>query len=1023
MSRIFWLFCILAVAATTLHAQTPVVNAKKRTSAITIDGNPNESIWEFTNNVTKTIIGSPNNTVKYAVLWDSLNLYVAVTVTDATKFNDSPNPWEDDAAEIFIDADNNGGTSYGVNDRQFMKEWNSSSFWEKNNKTVNIQHAWANITNGYAIEILIPWNSIGITNPAVGFTIGFDVANDDDENGGNRESQLMWAGDNDNWQYPRNFGDLVLVSGDTQAPTAPTNLAASNTTQTSLTLNWTPSADNVAVTGYDVYRNGTKINTSLVTATTYNVTGLTAATAYQFFVRARDAAGNTSANSNTINITTPDTQAPTAPTNLTATNLSQTSLTLSWTASTDNVGVTGYNVFMAGIKINASLITTTTYNVTGLTGSTSYQFYVQASDAAGNTSNSNVLSVTTPAPPDTEAPTPPASLIATNIAESSLTLDWDASTDNIGVTGYDVFKNGIKINSSLISATTYNVTALSASTAYQFYVQAKDLAGNTSDNSNTVNVTTPDTQAPAAPTNLATSNLSQTSLTLNWTASTDNIGVSGYNLFVDGIKINTSLITSTTYDVTGLTASTNYQFYVQANDAAGNTSSNSNVLNVTTPASPDTEAPTPPANLIISNITQSSLTLNWDASTDNIGVAGYDLFRNGIKINSSLISATTYNVTGLSASTAYQFYVQSKDAADNTSDNSNTVNITTPDTQAPSAPADLTASSLTQSSLILSWAAAADNVGVTGYDIYQDNLKINSLPVTSTSYDVSGLVANTAYIFYVQASDAAGNTTNSGTLNVTTLPPPDTEAPTDPANLAASDITQTSLTLTWTASSDNVGVTGYDVYQNGTKINTTPVTVTTFNVTGLLQATSYSFFAKALDAAGNVSANSNTIHVTTPDVQAPTTPTGLTSSNITSISVTLNWTASTDNVGVTGYDIYRNSVKINATAVTATSFNVTGLSQATSYSFFVRALDAAGNVSTNSNTINITTADVQDPTAPTGLTSSNLTATSVTLSWTASTDNVGVTGYDVYRNGSKDQCFHCYTHHIQCNRPYGFHCL
>ncbi|MDP4262043.1 MAG: sugar-binding protein, partial [Bacteroidota bacterium] len=212
MSRKLWLLCILAVVAANLYSQTPVVNAKKRTAAITIDGNPNESIWEFTNNVTKTIIGTPNNTVSYAVLWDSLNLYVAVKVTDANKFNDSSNPWDDDATEIYIDADNNGGTSYGPNDRQFVKEWNGSTLWEKNNKTANVQHAWANITNGYGIEMLIPWSSIGITNPGVGFTIGFDVACDDDDNGGARESQLMWAGDGNNWQYPQNFGDLVLVS-------------------------------------------------------------------------------------------------------------------------------------------------------------------------------------------------------------------------------------------------------------------------------------------------------------------------------------------------------------------------------------------------------------------------------------------------------------------------------------------------------------------------------------------------------------------------------------------------------------------------------------------------------------------------------------------------------------------------------------------------------------------------------------------------------------------------------------------
>jgi C1A family cysteine protease len=97
----------------------------------------------------------------------------------------------------------------------------------------------------------------------------------------------------------------VVISqptSDTQAPTAPTNLAASGITQTTATLSWTASTDNVGVTGYDIYKNGSLLTTT--TATSYSVTGLTAATTYSFYVKARDAAGNVSAASNTISVTT-----------------------------------------------------------------------------------------------------------------------------------------------------------------------------------------------------------------------------------------------------------------------------------------------------------------------------------------------------------------------------------------------------------------------------------------------------------------------------------------------------------------------------------------------------------------------------------------------------------------------------------------------------------------------------------------------------------------------------------------------
>jgi chitodextrinase len=97
---------------------------------------------------------------------------------------------------------------------------------------------------------------------------------------------------------------LVAQIPDTQAPTAPTNLSATNIAPTTITLNWVASTDNIAVAGYDVYRNGTKINSSLVSGTAYNVTGLTASNTYFIYCYCKDAAGNPSAASSALNVTT-----------------------------------------------------------------------------------------------------------------------------------------------------------------------------------------------------------------------------------------------------------------------------------------------------------------------------------------------------------------------------------------------------------------------------------------------------------------------------------------------------------------------------------------------------------------------------------------------------------------------------------------------------------------------------------------------------------------------------------------------
>jgi len=182
----------------------------------------------------------------------------------------------------------------------------------------------------------------------------------------------------------------------------------------------------------------------------------------------------------------------------------------------------------------------------------------------------------------------------------------------------------------------------------------------------------------------------------------------------------------------------------------------------------------------------------------------------------------------------------------------------------------------------------------------------------------------------------------------------DSEVPTVPGNLTASNITMTSIDLDWNASSDNVGVTGYQVYQNGSLIANTVNTY--YNVTGLNSGVAYSYYVIAEDASGNESGQSSTVNATTlTDTQAPTVPTGLSSSGIAQTSFTLSWNASSDNVGVANYKVYQDGALLTSTS--GTSLNVTGLSQATTYAYYVTAEDAAGNVSGVSVTLNVTTTD------------------------------------------------------------------
>ena len=240
--------------------------------------------------------------------------------------------------------------------------------------------------------------------------------------------------------------------------------------------------------------------------------------------------------------------------------------------------------------------------------------------------------------------------------------------------------------------------------------------------------------------------------------------------------------------------------------------------------------------------------------------------------------------------------------------------------------------------------AAVTPISSTSWTQYTFNVTANNTNPTIRIFSGSkngGVVGDFIYF------DAISIIQTSGT---------DTEAPTAVTDISASGITTTTVGLSWSASTDNVGVTDYEVFQDGVSIGLTGGG-TSFNVTGLSPMTGYVFTVFAQDAAGNVSTVSNTASVTTlTDTEVPTAVTDLSASGITTTTAGLSWSASTDNVGVTDYEVFQDSVSIGLTGG-GTSFNVTGLSPMTGYVFTVFAQDAAGNVSTVSNSVSVTTLD------------------------------------------------------------------
>jgi chitodextrinase len=194
-----------------------------------------------------------------------------------------------------------------------------------------------------------------------------------------------------------------------------------------------------------------------------------------------------------------DTIPPTAPANATATPSGSSQVDLSWTASTDNVGVTGYRVERCqGASCTSfsqiASVSGTSYSDTGLAASTTYSYRVRASDAAGNLSAySNVASATTQSPADTTPPTAPTNLIAAPI-QGQISLAWTGASDNVGVTGYRIERCAglacatfVEIGTSV--GTNYGDNQVTPNTSYTYRVRAQDAAGNLGPYSNTATAT------------------------------------------------------------------------------------------------------------------------------------------------------------------------------------------------------------------------------------------------------------------------------------------------------------------------------------------------------------------------------------------------------------------------------------------------------------------------------------------------------------------------------------------------------
>lgn len=281
----------------------------------------------------------------------------------------------------------------------------------------------------------------------------------------------------------------------------------------------------------------------------------------------------------------------------------------------------------------------------------------------------------------------------------------------------------------------------------------------------------------------------------------------------------------------------------------------------------------------------------------------------------------------------------------------------TPPTVSMTAP---TAGSTVSGTATLSANASDTGSGVQSVQFKVDGNAVGS-PVTSSPYSItwnSASVANGSHTITAVATDVAGNTATSSGVTVTVNNSTTcSTSPSVPTGLAVTGTTVSTASLSWNASSPGANCTlkGYEVYRNSTLV-TTVTSGTTFTDSGLTPSTSYSYTIDAVDTSSpaHKSAQTSAVNATTKaDTTAPSVPTNLQQALVTSTSIAISWTDSTDNVGVTGYKVFRNGTQVGTS--TNATYTDTGLSPNTQYTYTVKAYDAAGNVSAASAALNVTT--------------------------------------------------------------------
>ena len=546
----------------------------------------------------------------------------------------------------------------------------------------------------------------------------------------------------------------------------------------------------------------------------------------------------------------------------------------------------------------------------------------------------------------------PVTPIVRQLTPSTALLYWDEPAEQSGIAEFNILGDDKPLLTTHKNFTEFNTAGIK-----KISVTAVDFDNNMSP-PKTITLPTYDTTPPAPPTGLVVSNLQGGLVEVSWDKTSAPASELSYetsgNSMVSKIPTENSMVIADTLPPS------NFTFSIRAHKYNDTYSDPATLFIDRTP-------PSTPTSLTFSELKPTSLRLTWGASTDDIKMKEYYIYKDDVYLKA--VAATSTSILQLKPGENHTFSVRARDAAENMS-------APVPvfvDRESPKPVKDLAYSKVTDSSLLLSWSPSSDNVAVTGYAITRDDGQ--TFDSKTTHYNDTTLQPVTTYRYTVAAYDANANMSTPAPLLVDRVPP------SAPLNPQYSNDTGTTLKLKWDASSDDIGLTGYNVYTDkipeAVATSATPEVV----VEKLMPVTTYTFYIEAIDAAGNKSPRTPILVDRVP----PTAPVFFYAHDQTATFPTLSWSAASDDIEVTGYELVANNnidkkIEFPSNILTV---RLEGMDPAVEHAFSLRAFDAVGHYSSPIE-FNL---QPDRPAQPTGLKGTVISGGGAIFDWFKGADN------------------------------------